>query len=286
MRRVAMLWSVIVAMLLVSPPVSRADEARPTLQLARKHFELGSDYYNIGKYALAIEQFEKAYGLEPLPELLYNIAKCHELLADTPRAIKSYRLYLQKKPDSPRRAILELKIKNMEEDLAKKSPAPRAAPPGPVQPPPPVPPTAGTSTTGAPTPAVPPEATPESEATPSRPTRWKRIAGWTGIGVGGALLITGIVLGTRVNAKKDEHQTAVDEKKTYDELEEINSSGRSLQTAHLATVISGGVLAAGGLGLVLWDLLGAKLAGEKPRATVVPQIAPDGSFGLVGRVQF
>jgi len=83
-------------------------------EVARKHYQLGEMLYKTSNHKGALVEFEKAYELEPLPALLFNIARCYEVMADVAQAIKIYRLYLKKQPGSPKRALVEARLKNLE----------------------------------------------------------------------------------------------------------------------------------------------------------------------------
>ena len=52
------------------PEAARRDEARAA-------FARGNTAYNLGKYADAIAEFERAYALSRLPEILFNLGQCY-----------------------------------------------------------------------------------------------------------------------------------------------------------------------------------------------------------------
>ncbi|MFU8806550.1 MAG: hypothetical protein ACNA8W_22255, partial [Bradymonadaceae bacterium] len=59
-------------------------------EIARKVEQLsseGAQKYRAQDYESAISLFGQAYELEPVPNLLYNIAKCYEQLEDWDNAI-------------------------------------------------------------------------------------------------------------------------------------------------------------------------------------------------------
>lgn len=72
-------------------PTEMSDEerARKVEQLATR----GAQAYGAGDYAKAIELFEKAHALEPVPNLLYNIAKCHEKQEQYEQAVDYYQKF-------------------------------------------------------------------------------------------------------------------------------------------------------------------------------------------------
>jgi tetratricopeptide (TPR) repeat protein len=101
------------AVLCAAAPAGAQDDS----SLAMPIFEAGKAYYDQGSYDKALEQFEEAYRLQPLPELLYNIGQCHERLQDYPAAIEAYSRYLDEKPDAEDTQAVEEKIRNLEQKL-------------------------------------------------------------------------------------------------------------------------------------------------------------------------
>jgi tetratricopeptide (TPR) repeat protein len=77
---------------------------------AKAHHELGRIEFGKGNYAEALAEFRKAYGIAPIPDLLYNIGRCQEELHDVDGAVNSYEQYLAAKPNAEERAELEAKI--------------------------------------------------------------------------------------------------------------------------------------------------------------------------------
>jgi tetratricopeptide (TPR) repeat protein len=84
------------------PTARPAPAARPTpaaLRAARAHFRQGKAFYDAGVYADAIREYEKAYALAPLPELLFNIGQAHRMAGAKAQAIAAYERYLQAVPE-------------------------------------------------------------------------------------------------------------------------------------------------------------------------------------------
>ena len=94
-----------VALAAAAPPDSEAD--------ARKAFEEGQKYYNLGKFERAIELYEKAYELTPKAGLLFNIAQAHRLNKTYERARFFYQSFLRNMPDAVNRAEVEERIAEM-----------------------------------------------------------------------------------------------------------------------------------------------------------------------------
>ncbi len=67
-----------VAATAVDPAAARRDEAKAA-------FTRGNTAYNLGKYADAIAEFERAYALSRLPEILFNLGQCYRKQWETDR---------------------------------------------------------------------------------------------------------------------------------------------------------------------------------------------------------
>ncbi len=122
---------------------------------AKPHYEKGASEYNLGHFAEAISEFEKAYEQDPAPILLFNIAQAHRQSGNNERAAFFYRRYLEQDPNSDNRADVEKRIKDLElviqqqNDVKRRPPTevtdqdhhtatqPAPPPPGPITAPPP-----------------------------------------------------------------------------------------------------------------------------------------------------
>src|SRR4051794_34560531 len=100
--------------LLAASPLARAsneDEARVFLDKA-------TAAYALNKYAVAAENFEKAFELKPDPALLYNAAQAYRLAGNKERALELYESYLRvygKKVSS--RGQIEARIKELKQAI-------------------------------------------------------------------------------------------------------------------------------------------------------------------------
>ena len=74
-------------------------------------------------------------------------------------------------------------------------------------------------------------------------------------GVGGVSLVAGIVCGAMASKKSNEHEDARDSGGVYDDLIEIQRAGEKYESAQIALMVAGGVLAAVGGGLLIWEML-------------------------------
>jgi tetratricopeptide (TPR) repeat protein len=117
------------------PAPAEAQAATSDAARAMQLNEAGSELYAAGKYAAALQAFQRAYSLLAEPNLLFNIAGCHERLGQRQQAIEYYRWFLgtaSANPEGRRRAIGALARLEAEPPLA---PAPVPASPPPPSPP-------------------------------------------------------------------------------------------------------------------------------------------------------
>ncbi len=117
--------------LAVAPWASAADTQTPASDAARavQLNDTGSELYAAGNYAAALDAFQRAYALIPEPNLLFNIAGCHERLGQRTQAIEYYRWFLgtaSANPEGRRRAIAALS--RLEREPARDTPITTAAP--------------------------------------------------------------------------------------------------------------------------------------------------------------
>jgi tetratricopeptide (TPR) repeat protein len=93
--------------------ISEEDKAK-----AREHFKQGKVALEIGRFAVALKEFEAGYKLAHLPAFLFNIGQCHRNLENYEKAIFSYRLYLERLPNAPNRSAVETLIAELEQKAA------------------------------------------------------------------------------------------------------------------------------------------------------------------------
>jgi hypothetical protein len=105
-----------------------ARAAEPDQKAARPHYEKGATEYNLGHFADAISEFEKAYELDPAPVLLFNIAQAHRQGGNNERAAFFYRRYLEQAPNAANRAEVEKRIKDLEEAIRQQNDLKRRPP--------------------------------------------------------------------------------------------------------------------------------------------------------------
>ena len=84
---------------------------------ARTAFSAAQQLYQASRFADALKKFEEAQALKPHPVIVFNIARCQELLGQVPQSLKSYREYLRLSPGAADKdavlaaiAVLEKKL--------------------------------------------------------------------------------------------------------------------------------------------------------------------------------
>jgi hypothetical protein len=81
---------------------------------ARAHYQAGVKFYSGGDYRSAIREFSAAQQLAPADLNNYNLALCYDKLGDAEPAIQYYRAYLDKQPNTDKRAEIEASISRLE----------------------------------------------------------------------------------------------------------------------------------------------------------------------------
>ena len=78
-----------------------APAAAQASRTAKIHHDQGIKHYTMGRFDEAIQEFEKAYDIDPHPTLLFNIAILLEDLNRPGEAADMYRAALEAIPDLP-----------------------------------------------------------------------------------------------------------------------------------------------------------------------------------------
>jgi hypothetical protein len=142
-------------------------------QTAQEHYEEGQKLFRLGRFAEAIEHFERAYEKEPLAELLFNIAQSHRNLGACDKADYFYKSFAQATDDVAKREVA-LKLRTE------------------CQPAPPKDVVSASPVTPAPPAAFEPVAAPLVAPAPEPEPWWRSPWPWVGATV--AVLATGVVL--------------------------------------------------------------------------------------------
>ena len=98
-------------MVLLTLPAQARDAAE---MRAREQFHAGQAAYANGRYEQALGAFSEAYGLQPVPGFLFNIAQCHRQLGNYERAAVFYQQYLDLSPSSANTATVRALLGEIE----------------------------------------------------------------------------------------------------------------------------------------------------------------------------
>jgi tetratricopeptide (TPR) repeat protein len=112
-------WVRFLVALAVIFPAAPVTAAEPK---ARELYEQGAQAYREARYEAAIELLLRAYRLEPHAELNHDLGRAYEGAGDLERAIASFREYLRLEPNAKDRAVVEVRIQNLERRLAASQP--------------------------------------------------------------------------------------------------------------------------------------------------------------------
>jgi Tetratricopeptide repeat len=281
----------------LSPCLARAAELSPQQKLEMKQlYERATRAYDVGKYAEAIEYYQKAYEIGGDPPMLYNIAQSYRLNDQPADAVRFYRRYLQRAPSARNKDDVERKIGELEKiveerrraQLAAPPPSPPATPPpsttGPGVTPPPVQPAPTPSTT---TPTEGATTAPE-DGTPSTPTEGdassghvQRIIGWSLVGLGTAAAVGAVIEGFIAKSNSDKVTSASQSmgKMEFDASWEMK--GKNANTAMIGLAIGAGAAVVAGV-IVVLTAPSSSEATPAEAAPGVATVAPWLGVGVVG----
>jgi len=243
--------------------------------LAKQYYKLSEELYNRSDYEGALRQFQQAYRASPRPAFLYNMARCHESLGRPREAVENYEKYLESRPANE--PVIRARIANLKKRLpAEQPPATRPAITPPVSSPT-VPVKQPRTTVTQPRTTVTPTRTPDP--LPVRPPRsqWKRTFGWVLVGVGGAALITSVILGVKAKQVQGELEqaSAQNPPELYSDWRDKEDQGSALAGAQILTLGVGAATAIAGGVLVFLDLREERQA---RRASISPTLTRGGAF--------
>ncbi len=212
---------------------------------ARMLFEAGSEAYNNGEFGRALEYFQRSYELSHRPQLLFNVAQAAERLRQDDVALRAYHQYLTELPEAPNRALVESRIRFLEEAVqqqANQNVTPTEPPPDETGPPP----DPGTPTETETTPTTSGQAAADVPA--DAPAREPSILPYVVMGVGGAVAITGVIFFVVAGSER----STVEDAERGSRWEDVEGSASSAETFGILGAVSVGLGAAGiATGIVL-----------------------------------
>ncbi len=181
----------------VYPPSCEPSKvSKSDIERAHTVFLSGKQYLDESNYDKAISYFVDAYSIDcSVHGILPIIATAYERKGDRAAALRALAEYQQRSPGAADHDVVERRIKNLKDQLAKEQPPA-------VEPSPPVPIPAAVTTAppaaGAPSSevavAAPPSASPVSGAPPTVEGKSSHLGPWILAVAGGATLVTGAVM--------------------------------------------------------------------------------------------
>jgi tetratricopeptide (TPR) repeat protein len=163
-------------------------------------FLSGKQFLEESNYEKAISYFKDAYTIDcSVHAMLPIIATAYERKGDKAEAIRALGEYLRRAPDAPDHEVIEHRIRNLRDQLAREQPTPPPPASTPAPAPPPAAPT--TPVVAPPAPAAEPPIAAGSAPPPSATSRVPDTehhsgdaAPWILTGIGGAAVAAGIVM--------------------------------------------------------------------------------------------
>lgn len=285
----------VLAVSLAAGGTAHAAELTPQQKAEMKSlYERATRAYDVGKYAEAIEEYQKAYEIGGDPPMLYNIAQSYRLNDQPGEAVRFYRRYLQRAPQARNREDVERKIADLERSIEERRKAQAAVtpPPAPAVPPPiSVNPSSG-AIVGPPAPiAVPPPETVTGNATVGDLTQTapppeehmsssRKIVGWAFIG-GGILAGAGAGVAALISKGKSDNVTKASMAGDYFNPKD-QTTGKNANTVAVVASIVGGAAVVTGVIVLLTGGSSSEGGAEAPVATARARLTPWLSPGLVG----
>ncbi|MCA9607517.1 MAG: hypothetical protein KC619_18045 [Myxococcales bacterium] len=92
--------------LAAAPARAQPEVDGPARAEARRITQRATRHYEHHRYELALEGYQRAHGVYPVPGLLFNMAQCHRELGQHELAIQRLEQYLDERPDAPNRALV------------------------------------------------------------------------------------------------------------------------------------------------------------------------------------
>lgn len=241
----------------------------PTDAAAQKHIEAAKRAYGVGEFDKAIEEYTAAGLIVDSPLVLYNMAQTFRAAKQYEKAIRQYRLFLDRgQPGSEVRVLVECHIRTMTAEL--EHAAASAPPEGPSH-------DGASATEPTAEPVAESEPVPVDEPAPSRWTGTRKVSvGVAGLGVVAAGV--GVVFGVQSAGFKDDAE-AICPSNPCARADEANElSDRASSRATMANVLYGvgGAFVVGGA--ILWFVGGpdSDKSGEADEtAHILPMLSPN-----------
>jgi hypothetical protein len=270
------------------PPACDATKVtKSDVDRAHTVFLSGKQYLEESNYDKAISYFKDAYSIDcSIHAILPIIATAYERKGDRSEAVHALEEYQKRAPTAPDHEVIDRRIRNLKDQIARDQPAPAAssaAPPPPAS----AAPTASAASTATASAVAPPPPPSASGGPPSAPPEAEgghSVAPWIVVGAGGVAVVAGVVVyaigsGDVSSAANNcpNHRCPMNDTSDVS----TGNTGRSMETA--GGVVLGVGAAAAAVGLV-WHFLEPTSPAATAAAHVTPVLAPasGGSAGFTG----
>lgn len=239
----------------------------PTEPEAAKHIAAAKRAYGVGEYDRAIDEYVAAGLQTDSTIVLYNLAQTYRAAKEYEKAIRQYRLFLDRGQPGPEvTALVTCFIASMEAEMAHAASTAPPSGPGPDD-------NDDEEQTAAPI-----GPSPVTETRAESPSMWTPVRG-TAVGVGALALVAvgaGVVLGINAEDLKDEAASICPSNPCANAAEANALSARADTRATAANVsfAAGGVLAVGAA--VLWFVGAPDREGSASdsRTVIQPRVSP------------
>jgi tetratricopeptide (TPR) repeat protein len=263
-------------------PCEASKVSRTDVDRAHTVFLSGKQFLEESNYDKAISYFKDAYSIDcSVHAILPIIATAYERKGDRGEAVRALEEYVSRAPTAFDHDVIERRIKNLKDQLARDQAAASASSAPPVvsatPPPPPVAPTAS---------AEPPPSAPASVAAPPPPPKegapkGAGIAPWVFVGIGGVAAAAGVVLYAIGSSDISSAQKLCPVRSACNNPGAVSqgNNGRGLENA-------GGPILGGGLGVaaagLLWHFLDKPSVGASATAGATAGVSPAVAPGYAG----
>ena len=307
--RMALALGLLFVCLMWAPPVNAGEPS--DIERAKALFKKAELHFKLGEFKQALPLYKEAYRTKPLAGFLFNLGQCHRYLNECGQANFFFRQFITAKPDSPfvpevKRLMETCKPSPAQapvvapKPVVEKDPPPSAppvvekdpppsAPPAVVQKPVVVknpPPSAPPAIVKTPPPSAPPAVVKKPEAPKTEPpaeetpepvasNKTRKALLWGGMGLTTAMLVTGAITG---GMAYDKSETFKDPATPYEDLDGLESSGKTMRAVAIATLSVAGAAA---VGTALVYFLYPKST-EAPAVSLAP-LPSGGAITVVGR---
>jgi tetratricopeptide (TPR) repeat protein len=95
---------------------ARADD---DVDAAREHYRKGKRAYDLGHFAEAAEEYERAYSAKDDSALLFDLAQARRLAGQNFQAVIAYKAFLRNEPKAPNRVEVEKRIQELQATITR-----------------------------------------------------------------------------------------------------------------------------------------------------------------------